>query len=102
MLLSKYVKTDYYIYHAIYALQWQELSIVNVRNWPLLQYNTNHGTYQSSQVFKDWWGDLEISRLTSEQKSEITGTRHGVTDRERDDATIRTSRITMTKNKIKY
>ena len=47
-------------------------------------------------------GDLEIGRLTSEQKSEFTGTRHGVTDRERDDATTGTSRITMTKNKIKY
>ena len=31
--------------------------------------------------------DSEIGRLTNEQKSEITGTRHGVTDRERDDAT---------------
>ena len=101
MLLIEYVKTDYYIYHVIYALQRQELSIVNVRNWPLLQYNTNH-TYQSSQVFKDWGGDLEIGRLTSEQNSEFTGTRHGVTDSERDDATIGTSRITMTKNKIKY
>jgi hypothetical protein len=34
--------------------------------------------------------------------SEITGTRHGVTDSERDDATTGTSRNTMTKNKIKY
>ena len=41
---------------------------------------------------------MEIGRLTSEQKSEITGTRHGVTDRERDDATTGTSRNTMTKN----
>ena len=45
---------------------------------------------------------MEIGRLTSEQKSDFTGTRHGVTDRERDDATTGTSRITMTKNKIKY
>jgi len=101
MLLIEFVKTDYSIYYAIYALQRQELSIVNVRNWPLLQYNTNH-TYQSSQVFKDWGGDLEIGRLTSEQKSEFTGTRHGVTDSERDSATTGTSRITMTENKIKY
>jgi hypothetical protein len=34
--------------------------------------------------------------------SEITGTRHGVTDSERDDATTGTSRNTTTKNKIKY
>ena len=34
--------------------------------------------------------------------SEITGTRHGVTDSERDDATTGTSRITMTKNKKEY
>ena len=47
-------------------------------------YNTINHTYQSSQVFKDWGGDLEIGRLTSDQKSEFTGTRHGVNDRERD------------------
>ena len=96
MLLIEYVRPDYSIYYALYALQKQELSIVNVRNWPLLQYNTNH-TYQSSQVFKDWGGDLEIGRLTSEQMSEFTGTRHGVTDSERDNATTGMSRITMTK-----
>ena len=79
ILLIEYVKTDYSIYHAIYALQSQELSIVNVRDWPLLQYNTNH-TYQSSQVFNDWGGDLEIGRLNSDLKSENIGTRNGVTD----------------------
>ena len=52
-----------------------------------------------SEFFEDY---LEIGRLTSEQKSEFTGTRHGVTDSERDNATTGTSRITMTKNKIKY
>ena len=45
---------------------------------------------------------MEIGRLTSEQKSEFTGARLGVTDRERDSVTTGTSRITMTKNKIKY
>ena len=42
---------------------------------------------------------MEIGRLTSEQKSKFTGTRHGVTDSERDSATTGTSRITMTENK---
>ena len=46
--------------------------------------------------------NLEIGRLTSEQKSEFTGTRHGVTDSERDNATTGTSRITMMKIKYKY
>ena len=41
--------------------------------------------------------DLEIGILTSEQKSEFTGTRHGVIDSERDSATTGTSRITMMK-----
>ena len=45
---------------------------------------------------------MEIGKLASEQKSKFTGTRHGVTDRERDDATTGASRITMTKNKNKY
>ena len=47
---------------------------------------------------------MEIGRLTSEQKcgnrKRTTGTKHGVTDSERDDATTGTSRIIMTKNKI--
>ena len=46
--------------------------------------------------------NLEIGRLTSEQKSEFTGTGHGVTDSEGDSASTGTSRITMTENKIKY
>ena len=53
-------------------------------NSKLIAYSTEH---------------LEIGRLASEQKSEFTGTRHGVTDSERDDATTGTSRITMTKIK---
>ena len=55
-----------------------------------------------SRIEGEIWKSADWLVSKSVTDSEITGTRHGVTDSERDDATTGTSRNTMTKNKNEY
>ena len=68
-----------------------------------IQYKSHLSILASVQGLRGrFWKSADWLVSKSVTDSETTGTRHGVTDSERDDATTGTSRNTMTKNKIKY
>ena len=102
MLLIKYVKADYSImlyrhYKDSNCLKWMSGTDHYYNTIPIIPINPRKCSRIEGEIWKsaDWLVSKSVTH------GEITGTRHGVTDSERDDATTGTSRITMTNNKNK-